>query len=430
METTTETQQAPALHAVVADTISDLVDGIVGIDRTIASLQALRARMLHEAAVLSGLSDDGERSSLGFRSLRAELACATRVPERSTERQILESESLTLMLPATLAALTAGDISYRHAQVLIDAMATLDREHAAALEAAALPFGLHLTAAKFDRTVRGLLERLAPDNAPQRHIAEVEKREVSVTPARDGMAWLTAYLPAADALGIFNRITDVARSWKHTGADAPGERTLTQRRADAFRDLLLDGEVPAGTSADGSARLPIGFGIRPKVFVTVPVLGLLGRHLPGIADEPAMLDGYGPIDMDTARELAAHAPSFIRLLTSPETGAVLSVGRDSYRVPADLKNWLAIRDGTCRFPGCSRPAAHCDVDHTDDWAFGNTTCHDNLAHLCPSHHTVKHQSAWTVEQAAAESESAPGTLVWTSPLGSTYITEPNTVMRI
>ncbi|HEY5221829.1 MAG TPA: hypothetical protein VIJ18_02100, partial [Microbacteriaceae bacterium] len=47
--------------------------------------------------------------------------------------------------------------------------------------------------------------------------------------------------------------------------------------------------------------------------------------------------------------LAAHAPSFTRLLTHPQTEAVLSVGRDSYRVPADLRQWLRIRDGLCRF---------------------------------------------------------------------------------
>ena len=59
----------------------------------------------------------------------------------------------------------------------------------------------------------------------------------------------------------------------------------------------------------------LGTGVRARVLVTVPVLTLLGRSA-----EPA-LEGYGPIDIDTARELAAGAPGLVRILTHPETGA-------------------------------------------------------------------------------------------------------------
>jgi hypothetical protein len=155
--------------------------------------------------------------------------------------------------------------------------------------------------------------------------------------------------------------------------------------------------------------------VTAKVFVTVPVLTLLGRE-----DLPATLDGYGPIDADTARMLAGHAPSFIRLLTHPETGAVLSVGRESYRVPQDMKNWLQVRDATCRFPGCSRQAARCEIDHTRDWEHDGQTRHDNLAHLCKSHHILKHKSDWQVTQA----RDGTGNLTWTSPTGRNYTTEP------
>ncbi|MEB0268080.1 HNH endonuclease, partial [Cryobacterium sp. 10I5] len=75
-----------------------------------------------------------------------------------------------------------------------------------------------------------------------------------------------------------------------------------------------------------------------QVNVTVPVLTLLGKSA-----EPGYLAGYGPIDPETARRLAAGAPSFTRLLTHPETGVVLSMGRDTYKVPAALKKWLEVR---------------------------------------------------------------------------------------
>ena len=81
----------------------------------------------------------------------------------------------------------------------------------------------------------------------------------------------------------------------------------------------------------------------------MPVLSLLGR-----SGEPAEVEGVGPIDIETARMLAADALSFVRVLTHPETGAVLSVGRDRYRIPEDLRRAMRVRDVTCRFSGCRR----------------------------------------------------------------------------
>ena len=159
------------------------------------------------------------------------------------------------------------------------------------------------------------------------------------------------------------------------------ERTLTQLTADVFADIILDGVTPSG----------LGTGIRGAVTVTVPVLTLMG-----LSEEPGFLEGYGPIDPDTARQIAAGAPSFTRILVHPETGAVLSVGRDRYTVPEDLKRFLRVRDKTCRFPGCNRSAAHCDLDHSLDWQFDGLTAHDNLAHLCPACHALKSETGWQV----------------------------------
>ncbi|MDQ1576795.1 MAG: hypothetical protein QOH55_1945, partial [Microbacteriaceae bacterium] len=376
------------IPAVVADTVSEMIDAFVVFERMVSSILGFQAQLLDQARRASGLgsvgSSRGAASSLGsggqsmeLRALRAELAAALRVPERTAENLLGVSEALVHRLPDTLVALTAGEISYRHAQIMVDHTGGLDDETRVALEAASLPYARTLTAAKFERKIRTLRERANPETIRERHVRAVCDREVVLEPGRDGMAWLSAYLPAVDALGAFNRLSELAANLQQPGdPNNPGElRTLTQLRADVFRDLLIDGQPgDDGTGGDdgrhdGTAYGITARGITAKVFVTVPVLTLLGRDdLLGHDELPATLDGYGPIDADTARELAGHAPSFIRLLTHPETGAVLSVGRDSYRVPQDLKNWLQVRDVTCRFPGCSRHAARCEIDHTQDWA--------------------------------------------------------------
>ena len=38
-----------------------------------------------------------------------------------------------------------------------------------------------------------------------------------------------------------------------------------------------------------------------------------------------------------------------------------------YRPSTALDEFVRIRDLTCRFPGCDRPAEYCDLDHTMPW---------------------------------------------------------------
>jgi hypothetical protein len=204
--------------------------------------------------------------------------------------------------------------------------------------------------------------------------------------------------------------------------------------ADRGRDALLDSQEEASREQDVPGHAPhlheqgvpmwlapLARSIRPVVHVTVPLLrvaGLSGHEELDPGAGPAMLDGHVPIDDETATRLIAQAPSLRRLLTHPETGAVVSVGRDSYVVPADLREYLKIRDVTCRWPGCGARAERCDVDHVTDWADGGRTDHDNLVHLCRAHHITKHQTRWT-------SHLAPdGTITWTSPTGRRYTTHP------
>jgi hypothetical protein len=212
----------------------------------------------------------------------------------------------------------------------------------------------------------------------------------------DGMSWLMAHLTSVDAHRIKARLDATATHL----ASAPSEtRSHGQLRADVLTDLLLDIDgVPAVTTT---------------VAVTVPVLTLLGH-----SDQPGTLEGYGPIDPDTARRLAGHAPSFQRILTHPITGTLLDIDRRSYRPPADLKRWLAIRDQHCTFPGCGRPTTHCDLDHRTAWHHGGTTTATNLAHLCRHHHRLKHESHWQV------SADPTGATTWTTPTGHRHTTDP------
>lgn len=391
-----------------------LLDQIGEADRAAAGVAALKAALVDQLRLASELlreaesaADPGKRARLGSdlfdRSLRAELACVLRVPEPTAEAMLVTSHTLFHRSPATFTALMAGDISERHARILVTQLGFVADEARSDLEARAVAIAGESTVAQFEKRMRELcdVEIVEPPQA-RRERAE-RRRGVWATPAADGMAWLEALRPAAIAQGINDRLTHMAVSLSHDDGE---QRTRDQLRADVLGDLLIDGEC---TTLPDSVR-----GIRPRVSVHVPVLTLLG------GGRPARLEGYGPIDAETARELCADAPGFTRLLTDPETGIVLSVGRTRYRPPEELRQWVRSRDGTCRFPGCRIPAVRCEIDHTQSWESGGSTSAGNFAALCTGHHSLKHGGRWRVRHAPQKD----GTLVWTSPGGTQYEVKP------
>ena len=442
-----------SLPAAFNEALGALVDGAAQVARMEASLAAFKVELIEKAHRLSRLADEvhTSRRSHGWsaaeaarRIIETELACALRIPERTAQTLLADSDALINRLPATFTSLAHGHISWRHAHLMVEQSSTLLDTALPQFEESVLPFAETHTAAQFRRKARIVRERMHPESIDVRHNDAVEKRCVDVEPAADGMALLTALLPAATAHAIVDRL-DRAAVRVH---DAGDPRTIAQLRADTFAGVLLGvGVVPARTlkpshnpvrssnvypihGPDGALVSITGADlidttltapqlaeilatIRPRVQVTVPVLTLIDQD-----DIPATLDGYGPIPLDIARGLVARAPSLARILTHPETGAVLSVGRKRYRIPEELRRWLQTRDGTCRFPGCRRHATACHIDHTQEWHDGGETAHYNLAHLCEKHHRLKTLTDWKVEQIGN------GVLRWTSPTGKTYDTEP------
>ena len=328
---------------------------------------------------------------LCWRSFTTEIGLAMNVPDGTASRMIDDAYELTTYLPATLDALRNGLISYRHAATIVRHTTGLDAASKLLFEEAALPTACEQTVAKFDRFARKLRERLNPIALEERHRTAFEKRVFAVDPNQDGMSTVTLYVSAVDGIAIQDRIYAIAENLHKL----PGEtRTVTQLRADVAVQILQEGDLYPSTTSDSesdsessttptsatSGKAPgrgIGrfAGIKPTVMVTVPVLALVDAVTGQDSGDhgPAELEGYGPIPMEQAVELAGTATSFIRLLTHPETGTVLSVGRDRYRPPTDLERWINYRDEVCRGPNCNRRAKDCDIDHNIAWQDGGTT---------------------------------------------------------
>ncbi len=391
------------------------LDGLGVLARVEAATAAAKVRLVaayaEAADAMEAQPASAYEASAREMSRVAEVACVLTIGERAASALLGEAHALTTSLPAALDALQTGTIAWQHARIVVEETTGLTPAAASALEAhffdpdapnparGAAPG--ELVPARFRRKVRAWRERHHPESVEKRHAEKLADRRMEYAPDRDGMAWLSLYLPGDTALAIWNKTTAVAR-----GLQDPHEsRNLTQLRADVAAGLLL-----------GSANQNAGEVPSPKadVLVTVPVFSLLG-----LTDEPAHVDGLGPVPPSMARRLVANgASSFYRVLVDPRDGAPLEIGRTSYRLPESLKRWLRMRDGTCTFPGCSNHTQDNDVDHLTAWQHGGSTGISNLGQACPKHHRLKHRSAWTPTQATKD--QPPG---WISPTGRYYPAE-------
>lgn len=304
-----------------------------------------------------------------------EVATACAVSEGSAARSLNEAAELTTSQWEVLEAVEEGQISNGHARIILEQARFLPAGHAekfsrVALQRVRTRHGRLRTAVELRSCLRRLRERLHPESLAARKAAAHRERGVWFSPEPDGMCTLTAYLPAEVGLAIFNGLDHdallvkarVAERSRDSGAIVgggvrSGSSTLPEFRADALAYRLLG----------GTGELDVGV-FRAEVVVTIPIGLALGRGAGSEATlDSAELAGYGPIDASTARQLAALAPNWQRLFTDCTTGKALGVGRTAYRPPKALLRYLHSRDGTCRFPGCTRAVSLCEPDHTVEW---------------------------------------------------------------
>ena len=366
-------------------------------------VDAMRRELLVEAAGRGlGVTDIVERS------IRLELAAAMRVTEYVAGRLIVQAEALAHRYPRALDALSGGRITERHAEIYVDLVDQVEPDLRPQILERAVVLAEGEPVGTFRRALAALIETMRAVTLEERHQVAVQARRVVVEPGHDGMGALISYMPLVEANAIYGRATAMAKVL----AAVEGEtRSLDQLRADIIGDLLIDGttsHLPAAAS-----------GIRASVVVTVPALALLDDETATTCDPP-VVEGVGPIPLSRARELCGGDTTWMRVLTHPETGMVLSVGRDQYRPPAALRKLVKWRADRCMAPGCGMPASRCEIDHQVRWVDGGETSLENNSPFCKGHHVVKDSTDWIVRQLSGSG----GAVEWISPTGRRYIVHP------
>ena len=197
-------------------------------------------------------------------------------------------------------------------------------------------------------------------------------------------------------------------------ADAPVQRTLRQRNADALADMatsFLGGGTSGPTAGPppdhkaGDAPPSPRRGVRPTGIVLIG-LDTLVDHSPShdTLDGPQFtltslqrdLLGQGPLPRAVA-ELLTCDSALRRLVVDPD-GQPLDLGRATPTVSGSQRHALVVRDRGCMFPHCDRPAHWCDAHHLQHWARGGPTDLGNLVLLCRFHHRLIHGPDWDLER--------------------------------
>ncbi len=141
-------------------------------------------------------------------------------------------------------------------------------------------------------------------------------------------------------------------------------RTAAHRRADALSIMATrSAAMPAGSKA-------------PRPLYTVLMDLDTARRICQLADGT-------PISPGSLVPWSWTAEFERAVFDSPSR--VIDIGRRTRLFRGALRRAIEVRDQHCTFPGCTVPAARCDVDHVVEYVDGGLTTQANGRLRCPAH---------------------------------------------
>ncbi|MFD2419735.1 HNH endonuclease signature motif containing protein [Amycolatopsis pigmentata] len=364
------------------------------------ALQRLQAIVNQAQAMQAEAVAEFDRTADQPSHVSLELSLGLVVSKHTAQYQIGLARALTTRLPQTLEAMRRGEIDSWKASRIYEPTVVLSDEKAREVDAIMAARIAGKDPSGLRRSTNLAVARVDPDGHAERCAQRRAQRRVELIPMEDGMVNLSSHLPVEEGVAAYTRIdTEAKRRRKRDRS-----KTLDQHRADFHTELLL--------ADHGASTAPP----RAEVFIYMDLYTWLGLN-----NHPAEMAGGGVIPAWLARRIAAGGNTTLRrIITDPDTGQILSVGRDRYRPPAALSRLVSARDRECRLPTCHRPAQHCETDHVDDWyALHGDTADDNLTALCTRDHHTKDLPGWSYHL-----DKHTGTFTVTTPTNDHYTSNP------
>ncbi len=360
----------------------------------------------------------------------AELGAVLGISTTSAKKLIGHALELRHRLPRLWSQVQAGQVApWRARTVAETTIHTSPALTAAAttwIDAQVAAVAGKIGPAQLERLVAETIKRFdlaSPDPAadPEDGYLSVDPRHVTVN--RDdvhfaGTLHVEADLDIADALDLDQALVHGAAAQKALGSTD----SLDMRRAKALGDLartqtaldLFSQGHRAGQSEDG---LPVAREVVIHAHFDATAVGEQTVFGPSGRLE----EGQRLVLLDQVTRWCGDSRTQVTI--KPVIDLTTELSTPAYEIPDRIREQVILRDRTCVFPWCTRPARGCDIDHIDEFdrdaeAEGRPqpgpTTSSNLGALCRYHHRLKTFTAWTYRMVA------PGVFGWTSPHGHRY----------
>jgi len=192
---------------------------------------------------------------------------------------------------------------------------------------------------------------------------------------------LDAYAGSTASFGTSPEQSERGEPWADTDV-VPDPRTKAQIRHDALMSMVQ--------AAAASAEAPTIGGSAPTLVVTIDAEQLTCEG--GVAD----IDG---IDIAVPAHVAHRisCTGAVQKVVFGADGQIMALGSPQRLFTSHQRRAIAARDGGCIIPGCSIPAAWCEIHHVDEHSKGGATHTDNGVLLCWAHHHDIDTSGWDIK---------------------------------
>ncbi|MGH3509555.1 MAG: HNH endonuclease signature motif containing protein [Nocardioidaceae bacterium] len=352
----------------------------------------------------------------------AEFAAALAMTTEAGGCLIGDALELAHRLPRLWERVRSGSLPTWRARRVAQATRWLSPEAAAYVDAHAAPFAHRLSPGRVDRLVEAAAARFQPEEAAARADRAGERRHVTVFDEHSlqGTCHIEIEADALDAKAFDHTIGQVADQLAVLG----DPDSLDVRRAKAVGVLadpqhaltLLAGDDHGPLTRRATTELVLHLHLSDTA-VAGPVAGpVAGATELARLEDDSTSTGDLPLLAEQVRRWAGRPDC--RVTVRPVLDLNQALTGDRYEASPRIAEHVALRDRTCVFPHCGRPARRCDRDHIlpyDPDGPPAQTITDNLASLCRSHHRLKTHGGWRYAQVE------PGRFLWTSPLGHRYL---------